>query len=421
MLSTEETTLRVRCCIAGGGPAGMMLGFLLARAGVEVVVLEKHGDFLRDFRGDTVHPSTLELIAELGLLDDFLARPHQELPQLSGVINGNPVTIADFAHLPTRCRFIVLMPQWDFLNFLAEHGRRYPAFRVLMRAEVTELIEAGGRIAGVRATTPEGPLEVRADLVVGADGRHSTVRARAGLAVRDLGAPIDVLWMRLSKHADDPTAALGRFEAGRALITIDRGDYWQCGLVIAKGGLDALRRRGLAALREDIAAIAPFLRDRVAELDSWDDVKLLTVAIDRLRRWYRPGLLCIGDAAHAMSPMGGVGINLAVQDAVAAANILAGPLRAGTAAEPDLRAVQRRRELPMRLIQALQVFAQNRVFGNLAGAAAAPAPSPAPNRRGPLPLPLRLIRRYPYLSRFPARLVGLGFRPEHVRTPERTG
>ncbi|MEA2665989.1 MAG: hypothetical protein QOI11_2933 [Candidatus Eremiobacteraeota bacterium] len=416
--------MRVQACVAGGGPAGMMLGFLLARAGIEVVVLEKHADFLRDFRGDTVHPSTLELIAELGLLDDFLTRPHQELPRLRGVINGNEVTIADFAHLPTRCRFIALLPQWDFLSFLAEHGRRYPAFHVLMRAEVTDLIEEGGRIAGVRATTPDGPLEIRADLVVGADGRHSTVRARAGLAVRDFGAPIDVLWMRLSKHAADQAAALGRFAAGRLLVTIDRGDYWQCGLVIAKGGFETLKQRGLAALREDIVAIAPFLNDRVDELRDWDDVKLLTVVIDRLRRWHRPGLLCIGDAAHAMSPMGGVGINLAVQDAVAAANILAAPLRAGTVAESDLRAVQRRRELPVRLIQALQVFAQNRIFRNVPGtdASATPAASAArpPGGTGPLPLPLRLLRRFPYLSRFPARVVGLGFRPEHVRTPEVT-
>jgi 2-polyprenyl-6-methoxyphenol hydroxylase-like FAD-dependent oxidoreductase len=424
-MRSAEGTMRVRCCIAGGGPAGMMLGFLLARAGVDVVVLEKHADFLRDFRGDTVHPSTLELIAELGLLDDFLARPHQELPRLQGVINGNQVTIADFAHLPTRCRFIALMPQWDFLSFLAEHGRRYPAFRVLMRAEVTGLIEAGGRIAGVRATTPDGPLEIRADLVVGADGRRSTVREQAGLAVRDFGAPIDVLWMRLSKRADDQDAALGRFAAGRLLVTIDRGDYWQCGLVIAKGGFDALRTRGLAALRDDIAGIAPFLRDRVGELDTWDDVKLLTVTIDRLRRWYRPGLLCIGDAAHAMSPMGGVGINLAVQDAVAAANLLAAPLRAGTAREGDLARVQRRRELSVRLIQALQVFAQNRIFGNVAGTSAPsarPVSSAAPSlqRAGTarLPLPLRLLQRFPFLRRFPARLVGLGFRPEHVRTPE---
>lgn len=411
------STMRVQACVAGGGPAGMMLGFLLARAGVEVVVLEKHADFLRDFRGDTVHPSTLELIAELGLLDEFLTRPHQELPRLRGVINGNEVTIADFAHLPTRCRFIALMPQWDFLSFLAEHGRRYPAFDVLMRAEVTDLIEEGARVAGVRAITPDGPLEIRADLVVGADGRHSTVRARAGLAVRDFGAPIDVLWMRLSKHADDQDAALGRFDAGRLLVTIDRGDYWQCGLVIAKGGFDGLKQRGLDALRDDITAIAPFLRDRVGELRDWGDVKLLTVAIDRLRRWYRPGLLCIGDAAHAMSPMGGVGINLAVQDAVAAANILAASLRAGTASERDLRAVQRRRELPVRLIQALQVFAQNRIFRNVPGTNASTVP---PAGKASLPIPLRLLRRFPYLSRFPARVVGLGFRPEHVRTPEVT-
>ncbi|HEY0393124.1 MAG TPA: FAD-dependent oxidoreductase, partial [Candidatus Elarobacter sp.] len=342
-------TIRVRCCIAGGGPAGMMLGYLLARAGVDVAVLEKHADFLRDFRGDTVHPSTLEVMWELGLLDPFLARPHQEVPQIAGRIGGTFVTIADFSRLHTRCRFIALMPQWDFLNFLDEHGRAYPGFRVLMRAEVTELIEENGRVAGVRASAPDGPLEIRADLVVGADGRRSTVRERAGLAVRDLGAPIDVLWMRLSKRADDPTTALGRFDAGRILVTLDRGDYWQCAYVIRKGGLDALKERGLDALRADVVAIAPFTRDRVGELRTWDDVKLLTVTVDRLRRWYRPGLLCIGDAAHAMSPLGGVGINLAIQDAVAAANVLAEPLRARTVTLKHLAAVEKRRTFPIRV------------------------------------------------------------------------
>jgi 2-polyprenyl-6-methoxyphenol hydroxylase-like FAD-dependent oxidoreductase len=402
-------TLRVRCCIAGGGPAGMMLGFLLARAGIEVVVLEKHADFLRDFRGDTVHPSTLELMYELGLLDEFLKRPHQEVAQLIGVVGGTEIPIADFSHLHTHCKFIALMPQWDFLNFLVESGRRYPAFRVLMRAEVTELIDAGNRIAGVRATTPDGPLEILADLVVGADGRHSTVRERAGLVVQDLGAPIDVLWMRLPKRPGDPSgAALGRFDAGRILVTLDRGDYWQCASVIPKGGYDELRARGLQALRDDIAAVAPAMRDRVDALQSWDDVKLLTVTVDRLREWYRPGLLCIGDAAHAMSPIGGVGINLAVQDAVAAANILAAPLRAGALGVQHLAAVQRRRMLPVRLTQVMQVFIQNRVITSVLGS----------TKTTTVPAALKLMRAFPVLRRIPARVVGVGFRPEHVRTPE---
>jgi 2-polyprenyl-6-methoxyphenol hydroxylase-like FAD-dependent oxidoreductase len=402
-------TIRTRCCIAGGGPAGMMLGFLLARAGIDVVILEKHADFLRDFRGDTVHPSTLELMYELGLLAEFLKRPHQEVVQLLGIIGGTTVPVADFSHVPTHCKFIALMPQWDFLNFLVECGRKYPSFRVLMRAEVTDLIDTGGRIAGVRATTADGPVEIRADLVVGADGRHSTVRAHAGLRVDDIGAPIDVLWMRLPKRAGDPSGAvLGRFDAGKILVALDRGEYWQCASVIPKGGYDALQERGLQALRDDIAAVAPDLADRVDALRSWDDVKLLTVAVDRLREWYRPGLLCIGDAAHAMSPVGGVGINLAIQDAVAAANMLLKPLRDGAPTVRDLAAVQRRRMLPVRLTQAMQVFIQNRMITRvLAG-----------TKPTKIPWPLKLMLSVPLLRRIPARIVGVGFRPEHVRTPE---
>ena len=396
------------CCVAGGGPAGMMLGFLLARAGVDVVVLEKHADFLRDFRGDTVHPSTLDVIGELGLLDEFLTRPHQEVRELTGVISGTPVTVADFSHLGARCPFVVLMPQWDFLDFLAEHGRRYPTFRVLMQAEVTDLVEEGGTVAGVRATTPAGPLEVRAHLVVGADGRHSIVRQRAGFVVDDFGAPIDVLWMRLPRHPDDVGAVLGRFDAGHILVMLDRGDYWQCAYVIAKGGFDDLKQRGIGTLREGIVKAAPMLHDRIDALRNWDDVKLLTVTVDRLRAWHRPGLLCLGDAAHAMSPIGGVGINLAIQDAVAAANILTAPLRGGAPTDADLARVQRRRMLPIRLTQAMQVFVQNRIIRGVLG-------STKPFR---LPWPLRLLQRFPYLRRIPARVVGVGFRPEHVHTPE---
>ena len=399
-------TIEARCCIAGGGPAGMMLGFLLARAGVDVIVLEKHADFFRDFRGDTIHPSTLEVVHELGLLEDFLKLPHQEVRELRGWVGDAVVTVADFSHLPTRCKFVALMPQWDFLDFLARQGKNYPTFGLRMHADVTGLIEEDGRIAGVRARTPAGPLDVRADLTIGADGRHSTVREKAGLEIIDLGAPMDVLWLRLSQRPGDPKQSMGRFDAGHVFVMIDRGDYWQCAFVIPKGGIDEVKRRGLPAFRDEVARLAPFLRDRVGELAGWDDVKLLTVAVERLRQWYRPGLLCIGDAAHAMSPIGGIGINLAIQDAVAAANILAAPLRHGPAPVDRLRAVQRRRALPTRLTQRGQVFIQNRIIRPvLAGA-----------RMTSLPLPLRLLRDWPFLRRIPARLIGLGVQPEHVRT-----
>jgi 2-polyprenyl-6-methoxyphenol hydroxylase-like FAD-dependent oxidoreductase len=403
--AAEKT--HVRCCIAGGGPAGMMLGFLLARAGVDVVVLEKHGDFLRDFRGDTIHPSTLELMYELGLLREFLQRPHQEVPQIKGVIGDTEVIVADFSHLPTHCRFVAFMPQWDFLNFLVEQARVYPTFHVRMKAEVTGLIEEGGRIAGAQVHTSEGPLEVRAHLVVGADGRHSTVRAAAGLKVQDLGAPMDVLWMRFPRRPEDVRYPLGRFDRGKVFIMLDRGDYWQCGYVIPKGSFDEIRQHGLDALRDAIAEIAPIMRDRLGELADWNDVKLLTVAVDRLRQWHRPGLLCIGDAAHAMSPIGGVGINLAIQDAVAAANILAGPLRDGPVSDALLQKVQKRRTWPTWLTQRLQVFIQERVIRRVLGS----------QKQLSLPWALRLVRRFPILRRIPARFIGIGFRPEHVRTP----
>jgi 2-polyprenyl-6-methoxyphenol hydroxylase-like FAD-dependent oxidoreductase len=397
--------LRARCCIAGGGPAGMMLGYLLARAGVETVVLEKHGDFLRDFRGDTVHPSTLEVMHELGLLEEFLRRPHQKVFELGGQIGAETVMLADFRRLPVRCGFVAFMPQWDFLDFLAQHGGRLPSFRLRMQAEATELVEEDGRIAGVRGQDPEGPFEVRAELTIAADGRHSVLRERAGLQVDEFGAPMDVLWMKLSKRPGDPSTVLGRINAGRVFVTLDRGGYWQCAYVIPKGGYDHVRRAGLAALREGIAAVAPLFAARTGELRDWDDVKLLTVLVNRLRRWHRPGLLCIGDAAHAMSPVGGVGINLAVQDAVAAANILAPRFALGGVSEKDLAAVQRRREFPTRMTQRMQLFLQERVIGRvLAGS--------GPSR---LPWPVRLMQRFPVLRRIPARLVGMGFRPEHVR------
>jgi 2-polyprenyl-6-methoxyphenol hydroxylase-like FAD-dependent oxidoreductase len=402
--------ITTRCCIAGGGPAGMMLGLLLARAGIPVVVLEKHGDFLRDFRGDTVHPSTMEVIHELGVLDAFLARPHSELREARGVVGDERITLADFSHLPVHAPFIAMVPQWDFLDFLAEQGRRYPAFTLVMQAEVFELIERDARIAGVRAQTPDGPVDVHAHLVVGADGRASTVRSLARMRVEDIGAPIDVLWMRLSKHAEDSAdAALGNIRNGHIFVMLDRGDYWQCAFVIQKGGYDGLRRAGLDAFRAQLASIVPWLGRRLNEISSWGDVKLLTVKVDRLAQWHRPGLLCIGDAAHAMSPVGGVGINLAIQDAVAAANILWRPLQHGTPSAADLQAVQRRRELPTRVTQAVQVFVQKNVlFKTIKG-------SGVPTK---LPRIVRLLNRYPWLRRIPARFVGLGVRPEHVRTPE---
>ncbi len=400
-------TLETQCCITGGGPAGMVLGFLLARAGVDVVVLEKHGDFLRDFRGDTIHPSTLQVLDELGLLDEFLKRPHQEATRLTGVIGGVEVPVADFSHLPTRCHFIAFMPQWHFLDFLAEHAKRYPTFHIRMESEVTDLVEEGGVVVGVRAKTPHGPLEVRGRLTVGADGRHSTIRERAGLEVEDQGAPIDVLWMKLSREPDDPDQPLGRFDRGKVFVMLFRGEYWQCGFIIHKGGLDDLRKKGIESFRQDIVEVAPLMKDRVGELKDWDDIKLLTVTVDRLKTWHRPGLLCIGDSAHAMSPIGGVGINLAIQDAVATANILAATLRKRTPEPDDLHEVQSRRELPTRMTQGLQVLIQNRVIGRVI----------AGDTKLALPWPMKLLRRFPILRRIPARVIGIGFRPEHVKTP----
>jgi 2-polyprenyl-6-methoxyphenol hydroxylase-like FAD-dependent oxidoreductase len=397
--------LTTRCCIAGGGPAGMMLGLLLARAGIDVVVLEQHADFLRDFRGDTVHPSTMQVMDELGLLDAFLARPHSEVRTLAGQIGDDYVEMADFTHLPTRAKFVAFMPQWDFLDFLAEQAKRYPTFRLLMSTEATGLMREGDRMVGVTARGPDGELEINAHLTIAADGRHSTLRDGAGFEVVEIGAPMDVLWLRLSKSPNDPGQTLGRIDAGRIFIMLDRNDYWQCAFVIPKGGIDAVHARGLEAFRADIVRLAPFLHDRVHELASWDDVKLLTVAVNRLNTWFRPGLLCIGDAAHAMSPVGGVGINLAIQDAVATANILVPRLREGGATVDDLRAVQRRREPPTRKTQRLQVAIQNRVIGNVLSRTSRPKP----------PFAVRLLGWFPLLRRLPARIIGMGFRPEHIR------
>lgn len=408
--------LSARCCIAGGGPAGLMLGLLLARAGVEVLVLEKHGDFLRDFRGDTVHPSTLELLHELGLLQAFLARPHDEVGELGAVIGETPLILADFSRLRTQCKFIAMVPQWEFLDFLRDEAEKYPSFRLLMQAQATGVLQEGGRISGLQVRTAHGDAEVRADLVIGADGRHSVVRAAAGLAVRDIGAPIDVLWLRLPKAPGDPVTTGGRIQAGQFLAMINRGSYWQCAYVIRKGGIAALQARGLPAFRDALVAVAPLFADRVeAALPDWDAVKLLSVRVDRLEQWWRPGLLCIGDAAHAMSPVGGIGINLAVQDAVAAANTLAAPLadaRRGAAdLSPLLAQVQRRRLFPTRVTQAAQVAVQDRILG------------PVLDSQAPLsaPWPLQLMNRWRFLAAIPAYLVGVGVRPEHVRSPRAGG
>ncbi|MGE3977460.1 MAG: FAD-dependent oxidoreductase [Nitrospira sp.] len=400
-------TISVHCCIAGGGPAGMMLGLLLARAGVSVLVLEKHPDFLRDFRGDTLHPSTLEIIHELGLLERFLRLPHQKVQRINARFGDLEFTVADFSHLPTQCRYVAFMPQWDFLNFLVEVGNRYPGFHVRMSAEVTDVIEIGGSIVGLRAQTATGPLEIRTALVIGADGRHSIVRKRAGLPVEEFGAPMDVLWFRLSRNPEDPVDPMGRFDTGRIFIMLNRGDYWQCGFVIAKGSLDEIRARGLPLFRASVAKLAPFAADRVHELQDWEPIKLLTVQVDRLQQWYKPGLLCIGDAAHAMSPVGGVGINLAIQDAVAAANLLTQPLRDGSVTDADLAKVQARRMWPTQLTQRAQLIVQNRVIRQVLDSKVPLSP----------PWAVQLLARFPFLRRIPARMIGLGVRPEHVQTP----
>ncbi len=399
-----SAVLETSCCVVGGGPAGMMLGYLLARQGIDVTVLEKHGDFFRDFRGDTVHPSTLEVLRELGLLEEFLKLPHQEVETLGVVIGNSTFEVADFRHVPTHCKFIALMPQWDFLNFISSHAQRFPTFQLLMQHEAVDLRREGNRIAGVVALNDGREVEVRADLVVGCDGRHSVTRRAAGLNVIEHGVPIDVLWFRISRNAGDPAHVLGNVNYGKALILIDRSDYFQAGLIIPKGSFDSVKERGIDAFRAGIRQVVPWLGERVNELHDWEQIKILTVQINRLGRWHRPGLLCIGDAAHAMSPAGGVGINLAIQDGVATANLLAGPLRAGRLCEADLAAVQRRRTFPTRVTQAIQLVAHRGIAHVF-------------ETSGPMHAPwqMKAAQKIPGIHRALGYAVGVGARPEHVR------
>jgi 2-polyprenyl-6-methoxyphenol hydroxylase-like FAD-dependent oxidoreductase len=404
----SQRTITTRCCIVGGGPAGMMLGYLLGRAGVETLVLEKHADFFRDFRGDTVHPSTLQVMDELGLIDDFLKLPHQQLQKLDGKFGEASIRVADLSRLNTKYPFIALMPQWDFLNFLRESGKKFSSLKVMMNADATDLIWSGKTVAGVKVTNPDGPLEIRADLTIACDGRHSTVRQQANLELEEFGAPMDVLWFRAGKGPDENESVFARVEAGKMMVTFDRGDYWQCAYVIAKNQYDAVRARGLDAFRDDVIGMAPILKAGMAEVKSWDDVKLLTVAINRLKRWTLPGLLCIGDAAHAMSPIGGVGVNLAIQDAVATANLLAAKLARGCPPEDELDAVRRRREFPVRMTQKMQIVAQNNIIS------VALKQGDRPLR---VPLVMRVVNAVPWLQGLTARFVALGVRPEHVHSP----
>ncbi|MGC0395758.1 FAD-dependent oxidoreductase [Bradyrhizobium sp. USDA 241] len=400
-------TMKVRCCVVGGGPAGMMLGYLLGRAGIDVVVLEKHADFFRDFRGDTVHPSTLQVMDELGLIDGFLKLPHQRLQKMDGLFGGTPVRIADLSRLHTKYPFIAFMPQWDFLNFLREAGRRFASLEVMMSTEAVDLIRRGETVAGVRAKTPDGIIDIEADLTIACDGRHSTVRERAGLEVEEIGALMDVLWFRAGRRPDETENVFARVEPGKMMITFDRGDYWQCAYVIAKGQYEAVKAGGLQALLDDVVRMAPILRSGITDVKSFDDIKLLTVAINRLKRWTQPGLLCIGDAAHAMSPVGGVGVNLAVQDAVATANLLADKLQRGCPTEDELDAIRRRREFPVKMTQRMQVIVQNNIIsGALQGG----------DRPLKVPLVVRLVTALPWLQGIPARLLALGVRPEHVHS-----
>ena len=398
---------KTTCCIAGGGPAGMMIGFLLARAGIDVIVLEKHSDFLRDFRGDTIHPSTFQLMHELGILDEFLKIPHQEQSQLGAMFNKQYLILADFRKLTVEKPVLGFMPQWEFLNFLQKQAEYYPCFNLMMETNVIEIIKENKIIKGVRAQTRDGVIEVHSNLVIAADGRNSILREKAGLKVNVSGVPIDVLWFKLSKFPDDPGQSLGFFQLGRLVVMLDRNDYWQCGYVIPKGGFDKIKENGLHSFGEELSKAVPFLKDRVYELKEWDQIKLLSVAMDCLEKWYTPGLLCIGDAAHAMSPVGGVGINLAIQDAVATANILYESLKEKKSADTVLlKRVQKRREFPARVTQRLQRTIQNGIF--IRGQS---------NNQQKAPFLMRMLNKWAVLRQIPARLIGIGIRPEHIKTP----
>lgn len=396
-----ETT----CCIVGGGPAGMMLGLLLARAKIEVIVAEKHADFFRDFRGDTIHPSSMQVIDELGILEDFLATPHQKVSKLRGLIGDDVVTVADFSKLTVKCPYIALMPQWDFLDFINKHARRYPNFKLLMQTEITDLIIENSAVTGVVAHNIDGLVNIKSKLVIGADGRNSTVRLRAGLPVLGIGAPIDVFWFKLSRLPTEPTETFGRFLPGKILVLINRGSYWQCGYVIPKGTAETYKQGDIAKFWQQISSAVPFLQNRPLELHNWDEVKLLSVKIDRLQRWYKTGLLCIGDAAHAMSPIGGVGINLAIQDAVAAANILTAPLLQGNLSVDDLAKVQQRRTFPVAVIQKIQALMQQRIIYRVLRKDTA-------LRR---PWWLKKLQNWSLTQRLIGYLIGIGIRPEHVK------
>jgi len=400
-------TITTTCCISGGGPAGIMLGFLLARSGVDVTILEKWPDFFRDFRGDTIHPSTMDILNELGLLEKFLSLPHNETKHLALHVSGEEIIAADFTHLKTACKFLAFIPQWDFLNFIAAEGKQYPNFHLLMESEATDLLWEKDRVVGVKAKDKQGEFEIRAALVVGADGRHSTIREKSKLAVEDLGAPIDVLWFKLSRVDDGSSNSLGYIDQGKMLVLINRDSYWQCGYIIRKGDFDTIKASGLGAFRNDLLQLAPFLNTSIGEIADWEQVKLLSVAVDHLFTWHLPGLLCIGDSAHAMSPVGGVGINLAIQDAVAAANILVPAFhRADGVQRSDLEAIQERRARPARFIQDFQVFAHTRVIARIL----------ASKHRLRVPWQLKLVKYIPYLRRLPAYFMGVGLRPEHIQT-----
>lgn len=397
--------ISTRCCIAGGGPAGVMLGYRLARAGIPVVVLEKHPDFFRDFRGDTIHPSSLQVLHELGLLERFLKLPQVPTEQIGGYIGGESVVVADFRSLPVAAPFIAMIPQWDFLNFMVEAGAAYADFKVMMKAEAKDLIVENGTVVGVKAATAEGDVDIRAELVIAADGRYSSVAKKAGLESEDFGAPIDVLWFRVSRASDADTFSFGYISQGAFLATINRKTHWQCAFVIRKGDFENIKQRGLEAFRADLARIAPPLGKFAHEIKTWDDIKLLNVSVDHLRQWYKPGLLCIGDAAHAMSPVGGIGINIALQDATAAANILIPAFKRRRPTVEDLAKVEARRSPPARKTQRLQVFIHTKVLE--------PILSGRYQVRG-LPWFLRLTNWFPILRRIPARTIGMGFQPEHV-------